>query len=86
MSRPLVLALVHVALSALAGCASTSQQAVPHSLASQVPTDRVAAAGPTDFELEFAPAQTTAPRRFTKDAELTGSLRAASPTARTTDE
>jgi len=86
MPRPLASALVLVALSALAGCASTAQQAVPHSLASQVPTDRVAAAPPTDFELEFAPPQTTAPRRFTKDAELTGSLHAASPTSRTSDE
>jgi len=82
MFRPLA-SLVLVALSALAGCASSAQQAVPHSLASQVPMDRVAAAPPTDFELEFAPKQTSAPRRFTKDAELTGSLRAASPTART---
>jgi hypothetical protein len=85
MSRPLASAivLVLVAVSALAGCASSAQQAVPHSLASQVPTDHVADAPPTDFEFEFAPKQPAAPRRFT---ELTGSLRAASPTARTTDE
>jgi type IV pilus biogenesis protein CpaD/CtpE len=85
MSRPLASALVLVALSALAGCASTAQQAVPHSLASQIPTDRVAAAPPTDFEFELAPSQTAAPRRFTKDAELTGSLHAKSPT-RTSNE
>jgi hypothetical protein len=85
MSRPLASAVVLVALSALAGCASSAQQAVPHSLASQVPTEHVAAAPPTDFEFEFAPAQTATPRRFTKDAELTGSLHAASPT-RTSDE
>ena len=85
MSRPVASALVLVALSALAGCASSAQQAVPHSLASQVPTEHVAAAPPTDFEFEFAPSQTTAPRRFTKDTELTGSLHAASPT-RTSNE
>ena len=83
MSRPLASVIVLVALSALAGCASSAQQAVPHSLAAQVPTDHFAAAPPTDFEFEFAPKQPAAPRRFT---ELTGSLRAASPTARTTDE
>lgn len=59
---------------------------MPHSLASQIPTEHVAAAPPTDFEFELAPSQTAAPRRFTKDAELAGSLRAASPTARATDE
>jgi hypothetical protein len=85
MYRPLASALVLVALSALAGCASSAQQAVPHSLASQVPTEHVAAAPPTDFEFEFAPKPTSAPRRFTKDVELTGSLHAASPT-RTSDE
>ena len=81
MSRPLASILVLVALSALAGCASSARQgAVPHSLASQVPTDAIAVAPPSDFEFEFAPAQTAAPRRFTKDVELTGSLHAASPT------
>ena len=81
MFRPLTAAVLLAALSALAGCAGGAQHAaVEHSLASQVPTERVAAAPPTDFELEFAPAQTAAPRRFTRDSELTGSLHAASPT------
>jgi type IV pilus biogenesis protein CpaD/CtpE len=84
MSRPLASALVLVALSALAGCASSAQQAVPHSLASQVPTDRIAAAPPIDCDVEFVPSQTSAPRRFTKDPQLT-SLHAASPT-RVSDE
>jgi hypothetical protein len=87
MFRPLAAAFVFVSLSAVAGCASSSHQAVSHSLASQVPTEQVAAAPPSDFEFEFvSKQQSSGPRRFTKDAELTGSLRAASPTARTTDE
>jgi len=81
MFRPFTAAALLVALSALAGCAGSAQHAaVEHSLASQVPTEHFAAAPPTDFEFEFAPAQTPAPRRFTKDSELTGSLHAASPT------
>jgi hypothetical protein len=86
MSRPLVSAVVLVALAALAGCASSSQQGVSHSLASQVPTEHVAYAPPSDFEFEFAPKETGSTRHATKDAAIAGSLRAASPTARTTEE
>jgi hypothetical protein len=86
MFRPLAAVLASLALSAVAGCASSSQQAVSHSLASQVPIEQIAAAPPTDFEIEFVSKQSSGPRRFTKDAELAGSLHAASPTARTTDE
>ncbi len=87
MFRPVASALSIVALSALAGCASSSQQAVSHSLASQIPTDTYAMAPATD-EIQFVSKAPPAPgaRRFTKDAELAGSLRADSPTARTTDE
>jgi hypothetical protein len=86
MSRPLASALVLVALSAVAGCTSSAHpSAVPHSLASQVPTDSVAAMPPPTDDFEFVPPQTT-PRHGTKDAELTaGSLHAASPT-RVNDE
>lgn len=83
MSRPLASVVVLVALSALAGCAGSGQNAaVAHSLASQVPTEPIAAAPPTDFEFDFTPKETT--KAAKKDARLT-SLHAASPT-RTDDE
>jgi hypothetical protein len=71
--------VVLVALSSLAGCAS-SRAAVSHSLAEQVPTGHVAEAPPTDFELEFAPPESSGTKRFTHDHELTGSLHPSSPT------
>ena len=86
MSRSFASVLSLLALSAVAGCAgSPRSSAVPCSLAAQVPTEQVAEAPPSDFEMEFAPKELSGPRRFTKDGELTGSLHAASPT-RTTSE
>jgi hypothetical protein len=85
MSRSLVPVLV-VALSALAGCASSARQAaVPCSIASQVPASEVAEAPPSDFEMEVAPRESTNAKRLLKDAQLTGSLHPSSPT-RTNDE
>lgn len=80
MFRPLVGSCVIVALSSLVGCTGSSHQAVQHSLANQVPVDRVAYAPPTDFEFQFAPASSSAPARFTHDKELTGSLHPAMAT------
>jgi hypothetical protein len=85
MSRPLVSVFVIVALSTLAGCASSARQAVPCSLAAQVPASPMAEAPPSDFEMEFAPRESTNAKRLTKDSQLTGSLHPSSPT-RTNDE
>jgi len=86
MFRPLASVLVVVSLAVLAGCASSSRQAaVPCSLAAQVPADPMAEAPPSDFEMQFAPRESTSAKRLTKDAELTGSLHPSSPT-RATDE
>lgn len=79
MFRPLV-GFVVLALTSLVGCAGSSHQAVQHSLAAQVPVDRVAYTPPTDFEFEVKVTDTSAPARFTHDRELTGSLRPAMAT------
>ena len=74
MFRPLVGSIVVLALSSLVGCAGSSHQAVQHSLAEQVPVDRVAYTPPTDFEFEVKGTESASPARFTHDKELTGSL------------
>ena len=75
MSRMFVPVVVILALSSLAGCASSARQpTVPLSVAAQVPVDRVAEAPPSDFEMDFTPPETSSAKRFTKDQELTGSL------------
>lgn len=84
MSRLVLPALAMVfALSTLAGCASNAHPTVQHSLAEQVRSPLTAEAAPSDFDMEFSPKERTG--RVTKDVELTGSLRASSPT-RTSDE
>ena len=80
MFRPLVGSIVVLALTSLAGCASSSHQVMQHSLAEQVPVDRVAYTPPTDFEFEVNTSDTSAPARFTHDKELTGSLHPAMAT------
>jgi hypothetical protein len=80
MSRSVLPILAGLALSAVCGCAGSSQQAISHSLAAQVPAAQVAAQPPTDFEFEFNHTESSSPRRFTRDAELVNSLHAASPT------
>ena len=74
MSRTFVSTLVVIALSSLAGCASSAKQpSLPASLAEQVPAPRVVEAPPSDFEFEVAaPRESTG--RISRDAELTGSL------------
>jgi hypothetical protein len=84
MSRLVLPAFAMVlALSSLAGCASSAHPQVQHSLAEQVRSPLVAEAAPNDFDMEFSPKERSG--RITKDVELTGSLRASSPT-RTSDE
>jgi hypothetical protein len=79
MFRPLAsLAVAVVALASLAGCASGSHQAVSHSLAKQVPGPMFAEEPPSDCDFELKAPERSG--RITRDTELTGSLRADSPT------
>ena len=81
MFRTLAAVLAVLAHATVTGCASSAHPAKgPDSLASQIPTVRVAEAPPSDFELDFDSREGAAAHRFTRDAELTGSLHVASPT------
>jgi hypothetical protein len=91
MARPVVHGLpglpvlaVLVGLSALpvlAGCASRAPQPVTAlSLAEQARHMQTAEAPPSDFEMEMKATDTEAPRRFSHDKEIVGSLHASSPT------
>ena len=83
MYRFLASAVVLVSVSALAGCASGDRHAQSaDSIASQIPAHRVAEAPPEEWEMELKMPE-RAGSRITKDRELTGSLRAFSPTAKT---
>ena len=85
MPRLLSSVLAVLALAACAGCAGSARQAhVTDSSAAQIPMVRIAEAPPCEFEMELG-----APRhasRINPDRELTGSLRADSPTQHTTAE
>lgn len=75
MSRTFAPVMMVLALSSLAGCASSARQpTVPCSVAAQVPVDRVAEGPPSDFEMEFSAPTTTTSKRFTRNEELSGAL------------
>ncbi len=68
-----VVTVVVLALSALAGCAST-QPPPAVSVAEQVPVDRTAFQPPSDFDMDVAATEGASSKRFTHDQELAGSL------------
>ncbi len=68
-----VVPVVVLALSALAGCAST-QPPPAVSVAGQVPVDRAAVQPPAGVGMAGAGAEGASTKRFTHDQELAGSL------------